>query len=996
MKKILHFLKYFLFSLILTALFLSSTDLYSQKKQTSTPKDTVPFIRFGNISTKFAKSTFELKKGDIISNVLKVVNHDVKPVQFVVDALFPGGWTRIDDPQKKYIAKAKDTTYVPIIISPTKLVNGNTEIIVNTFVVSTDGQQIGNNYFTLTTKKKVAWSLGLQNNTNYYFKNDENEKDFSFFVNNDGNYDQDVFLSYTIPRNDLYLGDTLSKKIKDPSSTFSLKPGESREFSYTAIATSLNERNKKRISINNFSPAKNTERITRTLVVNSSEPKITKSGLQKRTKVNFIKLPNEIEANPYGYPYLPLIVDVNAQNVLDDRSFLSLNLQGYKQLTPTASLIYFTQFNYSNSFFTNSVLKNAPWYIGYFDDKKSIEIGQVNGDLIGISAAGKGAKATYRISEQHSVGAFYTNSTGVFNSNKGVVTFGGSYRLKYNENIRLEAKAGRSNNQLIDRITTVATVQPTVRFFNTHTVSFLGGYSNQEFEENNTPTTTNGFILGTNYSSVLLKRRLRSNFSVRFNDRNFSNGTIERGFFNQRLTYKLSKEWLTIFSGNYQRNRVFNRTTDQFLYKQETLFTNLIFSKRTETGSYQPGVFYEYRNFPNNSFALRGVNFRYSIFDLNDNFLSSIFTRAGYAKPMDNANNREYFSLELNGLFRYKTWNLTARYNLGTFSSITSQQNTNDLVTPQALRLSLQNQHLFSNRHFVLESSLIYSFNNVFKNHTLGIFPQGYYFSNSGWRFGISANYVFTTSDFSSIFDATDVNPNQNQQAIGPTTNSNLNLNFNIRKEFGIPIPFTKKIAATTKFVSFLDVNGNGIKEKDEVSVQNVVIKLNRDEVITNFQGEATIKNLKLDKYKLETIALEELNGWFANTQDSIVINQDGVNYIPFVRGIKVYGDVIVDRQKIAVTDDKPLDLSRIKISAVKGDKIYNTLTNGNGRFEFYLPFGEYTITMDEGILNERFRVTRNNLPIRLRNEQDGVYVSFYIVEKRRKVIFKDFSKKKN
>ena len=51
---------------------------------------------------------------------------------------------------------------------------------------------------------------------------------------------------------------------------------------------------------------------------------------------------------------------------------------------------------------------------------------------------------------------------------------------------------------------------------------------------------------------------------------------------------------------------------------------------------------------------------------------------------------------------------------------------------------------------------------------------------------------------------------------------------------------------------------------------------------------------------------------------------------------------------------------------------------------------------MDEGILNERFRVTSNNLPIKLRNKQDGVYVSFYIIEKRRKVIFKDFTKKKN
>ncbi len=216
-----------------------------------------------------------------------------------------------------------------------------------------------------------------------------------------------------------------------------------------------------------------------------------------------------------------------------------------------------------------------------------------------------------------------------------------------------------------------------------------------------------------------------------------------------------------------------------------------------------------------------------------------------------------------------------------------------------------------------------------------------------------------------------------------------------MRKEFGVPIPFTKPEAATTKVVAFLDINGNGTKERDETSLQNVVVKFNRDEVITNFDGEATVKNIKFDKYKLDVLSLEEIEGWFPNVQDSILVENDAITYIPFVRGVKVYGDVIVDRQKIAITDEKPLDLSRIKISAVKGDKIYNTLTNSDGRFEFYLPFGEYTITMDEGILGERFRVTRNNLNVRLRNNQDGAYVSFYIVEKRRKVIFKDFTKKK-
>jgi hypothetical protein len=994
LKPAISFLKFFTWLVILASLVVSKKGV-SQNNTTSKNLDTIPFIRYGQVSTKFSKPTEELKKGQIISNVLKVINHADIPLNFSVDAIFPGGWKRIDSKNKIHTAKPKDTVFVPIIILPTKLVNGNTEIIVNTFIIDEDGQQIGNNFFTLTTTKKVAWSIDIKNNTNFYFKNDENTKDFNFSINNNGNYNQDIFVSYTIPRKDLILTDTLLKPLIEPNKTFTLLPGEQKEIKHKIIAKSINERNENRISINNFLPLTNTQRITRTLIVNTSEPKIRKTDLQRKTKINFIKLPNEIEANSFGYPNLPLIVDLTAQNILDNRSFLSLNLQGFKQLNSEASLVYFTQLNYSNSFFTNNVFKNAPWYVGYFDDKKSIEIGQVNGDLIGASSSGKGIKLGYQFNEKHSAGGFYVNSNGFFSSENSIISYGGWYKFKYNESIRLRASAGRSSNNFTERVNNSIILQPSVNFLNSHSISFISGFNNLQFKVNDISQSTNGYLIGTNYSSTAFKKKLRSNINVRYNDKYFSNGSSERINISQRFNYQLSKDWIAIATNNYQKSNIFNRNTDTFLYTQENFFSNVSFSKKTLKGAYQPGAFFEYRNFPNNSFILRGLNFRYSLYNFEKNLLTSIFTRAGYAKPKDIIDSEEYFSLEMSGLFRYQTWSLTGRYNLGTFSSISSQQNQNNFSTPQSLRLSIQNQYLFPSKQFVLESNLIYSYNNIFKNHSLGIFPQLFYFSNSGWRFGLSANYMFTSSDFSSVYDTTDIGQNQNQASIGPTVNSNLNLNFSLRKEFGVPIPFTNKTAASAKFVSFLDINGNNIKDKDEVSIQNVVVKLNKHEVITNFDGEASIKNVQQGKYKLEILPLEELNGWFANTKDSIFINEDGINYIPFVRGIKVYGDIIIDRQKIAVTDDKKLDLSRIKISAIKGDKIYNTLTNKNGRFEFYLPFGSYTVTMDEVILNDRFRVTRNNLPIKLRNEQDGVYVSFYIIEKRRKVIFKDFTKKK-
>ena len=962
-----------------------------EKKNT----DTIPFIRSGYLATKYVRQVIDLKQGEIVSNVLKVVNLGLKPIQFATDVLYPSGWTRIDDPNKIYTVKYKDTVNVPIIISPTKLVNGNTEIIVNTFLIGKDQQQLANNFFSLKTKKKVSWILSLNNKHDIYFKNDEKNKRLDFTVTNTGNYKQDLFINYSIPKKDLFLSDTLENVIREPNKTFTLEADERKDFNFIVTAKDLNKRNHKRISLNTYSPLKNNTRKTHSLIINSSEPRSTGSLLKKRTKINFIKLPNEIEDNRFGYPYIPLTVELSAQNVLDDRSFMSLSLSGFKQLNANANLIYSTQLNYSNSFYTNNVFKNAPWYVGYFDEKKSIEVGQVSGNLIGISSAGKGIKGSYYFNEKHSAGAFYVNSSGFFDSNSSI-TLGGWYKYVHNNNFDITARLGKNNNSISKRNISVFSVHPNVNFLQKHFVSFTGAITNKSEENEPANYVSTGYLIGSTYSSNFIKKKLRVNTSFRYNDRHFSFGNFDRFSMNQRINYEFNNRWTSFLATNYQNLNSYLGASDTKLYKQELLFNNLVFSTQNKSGSYQPGVYFEYRNLPLNKFVSRGITFRYSKYNFLKNFVTSFYTKAGYTKPKDNpANVNDYFNLEVSSLARYKTWSVTARYNLGAFSALTTQSSSVNVASPQSLRLSLQNQHLFSNRHFAIESNAIYSYNNIFRNHTLGFFPIGYYFTDTGWRFGFSANYTFTTSDFSSVFDNVDVIENQNLRNIGPTTTNNFNLNFSIRKDFGIPIPFVDKTAANRTFVSFLDVNGNGKKDKNESIIQNVVVKLDKNEVLTNIDGQATIKNILKGKYKLEVLSLEELNGWFPNTQDSIIVEKDGIEYVPFVRGVKVYGDVIVDRQKIAVADDKPLDLSRIKISASKGSKVYNTLTNKKGRFEFYLPFGSYVITMDEGILNNRFRISRNNIPLELKNSQDGVYASFYIVEKRRKVIFKDFSKKK-
>jgi hypothetical protein len=293
----------------------------------------------------------------------------------------------------------------------------------------------------------------------------------------------------------------------------------------------------------------------------------------------------------------------------------------------------------------------------------------------------------------------------------------------------------------------------------------------------------------------------------------------------------------------------------------------------------------------------------------------------------------------------------------------------------------------------ILESSLIYNYSNTFNNHNFGLFPELFYFTNTGWRFSLRSNFSFSTSKFTPAIQSDSINlpifedPDR-------TYNIDLNIGATVRKEFGIPIPFSKKTSGSIDFVAFYDLNGDGVKGRDEPNIENVIIRLANKEVITNIDGEAVIKNIPSGPYEMNVFALEKLEGWFPNVDDTLFVLKNRVHYVPFTRGVKVYGDVVLDRQSIGVADtSKQFDLSRIKITASsqQNNKVYHSLTNLDGRFEFYLPNGQYQITFDENILGDRYNLSRNNIPITLSNTQGGVYVSFLVIEKRKKVRRKKF-----
>ncbi|MBL4707226.1 MAG: hypothetical protein JKY48_02135 [Flavobacteriales bacterium] len=964
---------------------------YSQKDSTHSVSNKFAIGVDNKILTRFNKINIEIEKGEIISNILKVFNNSDDTLRFTIEFLRPGDWKSIDF-DDQYTLAPGDTLFAPIIIVPSKLINSNTEVVINAFILDEYNRQIGNNFFTIKTKKRISWEINVEPSSTYYFKNDETSKRFNLNIYNTGNSKQDIFVSYKAINNNLLLKDTNDNIVKDPNFTFGIERGKDTNLTYVASVISEKIRNYRKISSNTYLPNSSLSYRRYNMFINSSEPKTAGgSAFKKGNKVSFIKLPNQIKARPFSYSSLPLVVEANVQNILDENVFMSLNFRGFKQLNQTASLSYFAQLNYSNNFYTNTYLQNSPWYIGYFDHNKTVELGQTSSNIIGIAAVGKGAKISYAINDANRTSVFYLRAPG-FSGKANSESFGISHQYRVNRYFSFTGKAGQQNDYLRDRRINSFSLQSRVSLFQKHFFNLLGVSTLRKENNSSDQGPVSGFLLGANYSTSFFNKRLRVNLGGRYNDRNFSFGQLERQSFNHRSSLKLGEGWDVYIANNYQKMKSYSSFSDKLFFQQEILSNTLIFSTNTEGGSIQPGLFYDYRNTFVSRLASRGVSMRYSAFDLKNNYLSSFSIRAGYTKPLSNELfKREYFTLQFNSIIRYRVWSFTSRYNYGVFSVSSIQNQINRGITPQNLRFSLQNQYQLKNRHFILESNLIYNYDNTISNHAVGVFPEIYYYTNSGWRFSARVNYTFGTRKFKFESNSDTLGFNNFDEPERTYTND-INVGASIRKEFGIPIPFVQKNSVNIDLVSFYDINGNGIKEKDEPEIEDVVIRLNGIEVITNDEGAASIKNIGVGKHLLNVFSLNDLKTWFANVEDSLLVLTKGTYYLPFTRGIKVYGDVVLDRQKIAIADTtKQFDLSRIKITATNNGKIYETLTNVKGRFEFYMPNGDYEIMMDSKVLTNRYSLTRNNIPVTLTQEQAGIYVSFFIVEKRKRVKVKTF-----
>jgi hypothetical protein len=214
----------------------------------------------------------------------------------------------------------------------------------------------------------------------------------------------------------------------------------------------------------------------------------------------------------------------------------------------------------------------------------------------------------------------------------------------------------------------------------------------------------------------------------------------------------------------------------------------------------------------------------------------------------------------------------------------------------------------------------------------------------------------------------------------------NLQFGLGIRKEFGLKVP--KKWARiryfTVTYVAFIDNNGNGIRDRDEIDLENVVVKNGDLEVITNKSGKAVLANVKMGTYPLRAFSLDNISGYYPNIQDSIDIQQTGIIYIPFTKAVQVSGSISLNK---IIDDGNQVFLDNIRVTAVSASgSVYSTLTDKNGNFQLYVPAGTYTISVNEMQFGENYVLAQNNIIIDLSEGVSAINQSFIFNERPRKI----------
>ncbi|WP_420388076.1 hypothetical protein [Roseivirga sp.] len=935
------------------------------------------------LTLQFLKSQTSGSVDEVASNVLKVVNRTGRTSVFKVEIATPPNWSRVRADDKMYNVANNDSLFIPIRVVPDKSATGNVNYFINATALTGNGIPLASTPWSMQVVKVSRWYASIVD-SEIYFPADKKEAQFQIKLRNDGNSAEDVMILFN-PDVKVKILDMQGNPFSDNSLPMKLPVDIDTTLTFTA---QLDEEAKKE----NFFTAgaiDQEETDASEYNVNIQVKDVAGQRASWGGRVDFKKLNQEHKfKSNYGESTIPINVEFNTYNVLSQFTNFSLDLSGEADLGEDRFLRYYYQTIISSNSIAGTQFLGSYRFAEYRTNQYSISAGDI-GQNMELLLNGTGVKGSYYF-DKVGVSGIYVTRPQNGNLNNNLNSIGASVRYQVMQGLNATAELVNQDDQFNQVSRNLATVRANYRLPNQSILDVKMGYS----MENHEPTTgdaftTPGYGVTARYTGRI--QGVSISAQGRYNSPNYSSQFRGSSDFNTNARYNLT-------DSKYVGVRVNMNSRNPEIYSKGVLFPRRQFTRNSFEGQFgwtsENGNFvlyprYQYDEVLELRTATTGMGLSFATNKSQD---AKIYTRffTGFTKALD-YENKPYMVARWENSIRYKNLNVSARYYYGPFNVLDNLRVVEDGINPQSLFLSAFAQLNFTKARVSIRPMFTMGYESVLARWRANIAPQITYFSKNGLEFKMAIEYFSIKQGESPLANVSEFGT----QAFNPFSQSNAFLRFGLKKQFNIKKPGKK--AHDLEVVVFKDLNGNNLRDQGEEFEKNVIVKVNGEALMTNDDGIVYFRNLPEGSYVIENELLSNAEGWFKSKGIEVDIKSDQAVYVPLKRGVQITGNIILQKAQYSSLGDGNMKLDGIRVTATDNNgESFTSLTDLSGQFRLYVPFGSYTIRVNEQAIDSQFEFAQSSYTLDVNNQGGNYQLAFYLIEKRRQLNIKRFDNKDN
>lgn len=931
------------------------------------------------LTLQFVRSQTTGSVDEVASNVLRVINNSGRRYVFNLEIAYPQNWRSLITNDRVYNVANGDSLFIPVRVIPDKASQGNVNYFMNaTAVTTTDGIPLASAPWSMEVIKISKWSAALLQ-SEAFFTSDGKETSFQISVKNDGNSPEDVNIIFN-PDSRIQILDTEGKPFPENTIFMNLPVGLDTILTFHARRV----RDGKNEDFFSAGPIDQETFDQSEFKTNIQIRPLSGKSSSWGGRIDFKKLGKSLKfKSEYGTSTLPLKVELNTYNVLSQFTNFSLDLSGEADLGRDRSLRYYYQTIISTNSIAGTQFLGSYRFGQYSTPKFTVAAGDIGSNLE-LLVNGVGARGNYNFGDKVSLSAIYVTRPQAGNVNNNLVSLGGTLSFRTGKGLNMDLSVVNQDDQfnVIDR--NLATLRTTYRFKNQSLLDIKLGYSTEDHMNGN--FSTPGYGILAKYTGRIKGVSIAT--QARYNTATFASQFRGTTMINTNMRYALNE---TYFVG--LRVNVNERTPE--IYSQGVLFPVRKFRRNSYEARFgwtsQSGNFVFFpRVMDEEVLDVRTLTTGAGLsFSTTKRSSVRVFSRffTGLIHPKDYDHIKPYLVSRWENTLRYKNLNVSARYYFGPFNVLDNLRVIEDNINPQSFFLSAFARLNFTRARVSVRPTVNMSYESVLARWRMNMAPQVTYYSKSGFQFNATVEFFNVNQGESPLAG---LNDNTGTTTFSPFSQSNTFLRFGVVKQLNIKKPGRK--SHNLEVVVFKDVNGNNVRDRGEELEKDVIVRVNGESLMTDEEGKVLFRDLPRGEYAVSTQLLTNSEGWFKSTDLSVDLVRSKVMYIPLKRGSQINGSIILQKAQFSALGENGMDLSGIRVTAVDNmGNTYSGLTSQSGEFRLYVPFGNYTVSVNESAVDDQFQLAQKSYSLEINNVGANYQLAFYLIEKRRKVNIKKF-----